>query len=49
MNPITLNEKAPADTNCEGLRIVLTATTRLQEKDVVNDFLYHGGARVNER
>ena len=49
LNNSTLNGKAPADTNCEGLRFVLTATTRLQEKGMIDDFLYHGGARVNER
>ncbi len=46
--PITSNEKPAAATIRDGLRFV-SATTRLQEKDVIDDFLYHGGARVNER
>ncbi len=45
---LTPNETAVAGTNCDGLEFFST-TARPQRRSAINDFLYHGGARVNER
>jgi hypothetical protein len=40
-----LNEKAPAATIRKGL-ILISTTPRPQQKDAINDFIYHDGAPV---
>ncbi len=46
--PTNLNEK-PAEATIPGGLEFFSTTLRPQQKDAIDDFLYHGGARVNER
>ena len=45
--PIIHNEK-PAEATTPGGLEFFSTTPRPQQKDAIDDFLYHGGARVNE-
>ncbi len=44
-----LNVKAPPATTSEAFGFIFQTAPRPQQKDAIDDSLYHGGARVNAR